>query len=228
MNNGYLGTNAAHAWVALQAQHPQMFYSIANPAHNITNRSGYSAINIDHFAPIDGDDYLVLNAEHPQMLYPRPAKEIVHMSVEEIADWIRDLGTFKNWDIVDCDNVRSKVIENKIDGRKITEMKLEDFERTCNIEKLGLRLAIRKVVQQEVSCCRYNKEENEQECDASSGESTEASNHKSGRRDEDNNIEMKRYPHPPSHIIPQPKEQPMSDSPNSSSNEDMSILAESS
>jgi len=225
-NNGYLGTNAAHAWVALQSQHPQMFYSIANPAHNITNRSGYSAINIDHFAPIDGDDYLVLNAEHPQMLYPRPAREIVHMSVEEIADWIRDLGTFKNWDIVDCDNVRSKVIENKIDGRKIMEMKLEDFERTCNIEKLGLRLAIKKVVQQEVSYCRNNKEENEQECDASSGESTEASNHKSGRRDEDNNIEMKRYP--PSHIIPQPKEQPMSDSPNSSSNEDMCILAESS
>jgi len=225
VNNGYLGTNAAHAWVAPQAQHPQRFYSTANPAPNLTNPSGYPVINIDHFAPIDGNNYSVLNAEHPQMLYPRPEREIVHMSVEEIADWIRVIGTFKNWDSVDCDNIRSKLIEYKINGRKIMEMKLEDFERTCNIDKLGLRLTIRKIVLQEVSCCRNSKEENEQECDASSGESTEAIYHKSGRRDEDNDIEMKRCR--PSHIIPQSKEQLMCDSPSSSSNEDMWIPAES-
>jgi len=141
MSNGYLGTNAGHGWVVPQSQ---MFYATANPAHNrIPNLSAQSVINNGFSTANAGDDYVVLNAKH----CTSPEKEIVLMQVWEIACWIYNLGTSLNWDMVDCNNIRSKLIENNINGKKLLEMEQDDLWRTCNIKKLGHRLTIIKVLE---------------------------------------------------------------------------------
>jgi len=225
MNNGSSVTNAGH---------PQMLYENASAMHNLRpNFSTHSTTNNCYLTPYSVHPQ-AFHANAPlycqpkaqqQKLRPRPAKEIVFLSVEETADWIYELGKFEKWDWVNHNSIRRKFSQNNIDGKKIMQITRNELKDTCNIEKLGHRLVIEKVVKQEVDRYRNYQKQKAMYNMTSNRHSAEAIPvQKSGRGDEVN-VEMKRCQS--LHVIVPPKEKPMIDTPLSSKYEAMCLPSES-
>jgi len=78
--------------------------------------------------------------------WPRPSSSIYNISVQEVSDWIYNLGRFCLWNKEDCEKYKELVRKNKINGSIITNFGLEDLKNHLGIQILGHKLRILQAV----------------------------------------------------------------------------------
>jgi len=78
---------------------------------------------------------------------PRPETKIHLMSVEQICDWIRKLGNFREWQGADIRAYTELFRQEEIDGCQLVKLSIKDFGK-LGMKKLGHKIIIRREVEE--------------------------------------------------------------------------------